>query len=242
MHDESIAVAADERVVELFVPPTATGEKAPLLVLLHASGENSLAMAAQSRAGELAAREGVIVALPPALGRSWDGKVSAVDPMTPSADAAYIVGLIDHLVAELPIDRGRVFLAGFSMGAVMSERIACQFADRVTAVALNAGAPWSDECSPTRPVPILVMHGTVDQTFPITLAAQVVDRWLTADACLGAPVVTHLSDIATSELYDTCADGVEVQFVRYAGVGHRWFSDPFATDVLWSFFASVAPR
>lgn len=241
-HQESIAVGDDERVVDLFVPPTPSGAKAPLLLLLHASGESPFLMADESHAGELAAREGVIVVLPPALGRRWDGMVSSGDPITESADAIYILGLIDRVAAELPVDTQRVFVAGFSIGAVMSERMACQFADRVTAVALNAGAPWSDECSPVRPVPILVMHGSADSTFRIALAGQVMDRWRAADRCTGDPVVTRLSDIATSELNQDCADGVQVQFVRYEGAGHRWFTNPDATDVMWSFFAAQAPR
>ena len=239
---ETIAIGDDERVVDLFVPSTPADEKAPLLVLLHASGESPFVMADESQAGQLSAREGVIVALPPARQHRWNVMVSAGDPITPSADMAYVMGLIDRLAADLPIDRGRVFVAGFSIGAVMSERVACQFADRVTAVALNAGAPWSDECAPSRPVPILVMHGTADNTFRIGLAGQVVSRWRTADGCTDAPVVSELSDIATSELNDHCADGVSVLYVRYEGAGHRWFANPDATDVMWSFFEAQASR
>ena len=239
---ETIAIGDDERVVDLFVPSTPADKKAPLLVLLHASGESPFVMADESQAGQLAAREGVIVALPPARHHRWNVMVSAGDPITPSADVAYVMGLIDRLAADLPIDRSRVFVAGFSIGAVMSERVACQFADRVTAVALNAGAPWSDECAPSRPVPILVMHGTADSTFRIGLAGQVVAQWRTADGCTGAPVVTKLSGIATSEMHDHCADGVSVQYVRYEGAGHRWFANPDATDVMWSFFAAQASR
>jgi polyhydroxybutyrate depolymerase len=239
MHQESIAVGDDERVVDMFVPPLPTGD-APLLLLLHANGESPYLIANESQAGELAAREGVIVALPPARDHRWNVMVSPGDAITPSADVAYVVGLIDKLGAELPIDMGRVFVAGFSMGAVTSERIGCQFADRVAAVALNAGAPWSDECSPSRPLPILVMHGTADNTFRIGLAGEVVSRWRAADGCQGEPVVSQLSDIATSELNDDCAGGVKVQYVRYQGAGHRWFANPDATEVMWSFFAGFA--
>jgi polyhydroxybutyrate depolymerase len=238
---ESIAVGDDGRVVDLFVPTIPSGAKAPLLVLLHASGESPYVMAQTSRAGELAARAGVIVALPPARSRRWDGMVSSGDPVSPSADATYILGLIDRLTTELPIDAGRVFVAGFSIGAVMSERIGCQFADRVTAIALDAGAPWSDECSPSRPLPILVLHGTADSTFRIGLATTVVDRWRAADGCRGEPVESQLSDIATSVLNDDCDAGVTVEFVRYEGSGHRWLANPDATDVIWDFFAAQAP-
>ena len=239
---ESIAVGDDERVVDVFVPSLPAGVDAPLLLLLHANGESPYVMASESRAGELAAREGIIVALPPAKEHRWNVMVAPGDPITPSADVAYVVGLIDRIAAELPIDTVRVFVAGFSMGAVTSERIGCQFADRVAAVALNAGAPWSDDCSPVRPVPILVMHGTADNTFRIALAGKVVTRWRAADGCQGEPVVSQLSDIATSELSDDCAGGVTVQYVRYEGSGHRWFANPDATEVLWRFFEGVGKR
>ena len=232
---ESIAIGDDERVVDLFVPDAPTGGTYPMLVLLHASGESPFVMAKTSRIGQLAAREGLLVALPPARDRRWRAMVPPGDPITPSADVDFVVGLIDRLAEDLPIDRDRVYVAGFSIGAVMSERLACQHADLVAAVALDAGAPWSDECSPSRPVPILVMHGIADGTFRIGLAGEVVTRWRAADGCTGEPVVTQLSDIATSEVNDDCAGGATVQYVRYAGAGHRWFTNPDATEVLWAF-------
>src|SRR5689334_16060155 len=68
----TIAVGGDERVVDLFVPATPAGQQAPLLILLHASGESPFVMANEAGAGALAARAGVIVALPPAKQRRWD--------------------------------------------------------------------------------------------------------------------------------------------------------------------------
>jgi polyhydroxybutyrate depolymerase len=239
---ESIAIGGDERVVDLYMPDIASGDTAPLLVLLHANGESPFVMEQESRIGELAARERIIVALPPARDHRWVVMVSPGDPITQSADADYVAGLIERLVDDLPVDGQRVFVAGFSMGAVLTERMACQHADLVAAVALNAGAPWSDECSPSRPVPILVMHGTADTTFRIALAGEVVTRWRELDGCNGAPATTQLSDVATSELSEDCAGGSAVQLVRYAGSGHRWLANPDATDVLWSFFSRVGAR
>jgi len=242
MREASIAIGHDRRVVELFVPTTPAGMKAPLLVLLHASGESPSVMADEAGAGRLAAREGVIVALPPAQGRRWDASVPSGNPITPSADMDYVIGLIERLATDLPVNRERVFVAGFSIGAVMTERIACQAANRVAVVALDAGAPWSDTCVPAQPVPVLVMHGTADNTFPIALAGELVDRWLAADRCTGAPVVTQLTDIATALVNADCADGATVEYVRYRDVGHRWFTDPDATEVMWKFFSEHAPR
>jgi polyhydroxybutyrate depolymerase len=237
-----VTVGDDERVIDLLVPTLPPGKTAPLLILLHAAGESVFAMERETNAAALAERAGAIVALPPARGRGWNVMVAASDPITPSTDIAYVAGLIDRLTDEYPVDPRRVFVAGFSMGAVASGRIACEFADRVTAVALNAGAPWSNECDPVRPVPILVMHGTADRTFDISLADALVARWRELDGCRGAPVVSTLSDIATSEVNADCTAGTSVQYVRYLGSGHRWLQDPNATDVMWSFFAGIPAR
>jgi poly(3-hydroxybutyrate) depolymerase len=86
------------------------------------------------------------------------------------------------------------------------------------------------------------MHGTEDTTFRIELAGQVVARWRAVDQCTGDPVISQLSDIASSELNEHCADAVTVRYVRYEGAGHRWFADPDATEVMWSFFAAAALR
>jgi poly(3-hydroxybutyrate) depolymerase len=223
--------------VELFEPVAVAGELLPLLILLHANGEGPLAMATESGAGALAAREHLVVALPPARGGFWNAQVCCGDPIEATPDGAYVGGLIDRLAKDLPIDRGRVFVAGFSMGAVLTEQVACLYAASVTAVALDAGAPWSDECNASEPVSVLVMHGTADGTIPIKEGRRVVARWQALDACTGDPVPTKLSDNASSWQNDDCAEGTSVQFVQY-GAGHRWFSDPDATEVLWRFFES----
>jgi polyhydroxybutyrate depolymerase len=208
------------------------GQQAPLIVLLHPNGGSPFSIEKLSQIGVLAARENVIVALPPAAarGRFWD----AMNPESP--DEAYVVGLIDHLLTTLPIDPRRVFVAGFSMGAVLSERIACRFADRVAAVAIDAGSPWSVECAPTQPVSILIMHGTEDTTFPIEDATAMAEQWRSLDGCQGEPITTQLSPIAESALAAACDGGAAVQYVRYTGAIHQWFTNPDATELLWTFF------
>lgn len=232
MRRDSISVAGDERTVDLYVPAILAGQQAPLIVLLHPNGGSPFSIEKLSQIGVLSARENVVVALPPAAarGRFWD----AMNPDSP--DETYVVGLIDQLLTTLPIDPARVFVAGFSMGAVLSERIACRFADRVAAVALDAGSPWSDECTPTRPVSILIMHGTEDTTFPIEDATAMAQQWRSLDGCQGEPLTTQLSPIAESVLDADCEDGAAVQYVRYTGAIHQWFTDPDATELLWTFF------
>jgi polyhydroxybutyrate depolymerase len=234
---DSIAIGGDERTVDLFVPPIPVGELVPLIVLLHPNGGSPSTIEQSSDIGVLAAREQLIVALPPAASdHRWKAMIDPGADFEESSDEAYVVGLIEHLRGTAPIDPARVYLAGLSMGAVLSDRIACRFPDAIAAIAMVAGAPWSDACSPTRPVSVLVLHGTEDVTFRIQRAGEVVARWRTIDACEGEPEAANLGASAESELHAACNEGSAVQFVRYVGSGHVWFRDPPATELLWEFF------
>lgn len=79
-----------------------------------------------------------------------------------SSDLAFFAGLLDHVERTLCIDEHRVFVTGYSNGALMSSVIACQFAGRVAAAAPVAGIEFPSGCDPSRPVPMIAFHGTAD--------------------------------------------------------------------------------
>lgn len=240
MVQQLIMVGSDERLVTLYLPPMGPAATAPLLILLHANGESPAAMVRESGIDLLAAREGVIVALPPARDRRWQALQQLGEAPAPSSDVAYVSGLIDQLLADQPVDPSRVYVAGFSMGAALTDRIACQLADRVAAVAIDAGTPWGGACEPSAPVSVLVMHGTADATFSIERASQMVDRWRTLAGCPsdGAPPPEVIGP-ATIATY-ACEAGADVTFVTVEGGAHRWFTQPDATALAWEFLGAHA--
>jgi polyhydroxybutyrate depolymerase len=64
-------------------------------------------------------------------------------------------------------DPGRVGVTGVSNGGGMAARMACDAADLVAAVAPVAGGYKSlPDCHPSRPVPLLEIHGTSDRVVP----------------------------------------------------------------------------
>jgi polyhydroxybutyrate depolymerase len=237
-----ITVGDDVRRVDVLVPSQheslATGETLPLLVLLHGNNQSPSAITAASGADRLAEREGLLVALPPAIDRRWQALPASGQPVTDSPDVIYLAGLIEQLTAAYSVDPERVFVAGFSMGAVLSGRMACERADLVAAVALDAGTDWGGECAPARAVSILVMYGTGDTTFSIDGAEAFADQWRSLDACPGSPVTAALTADAVVMTSAACADGTAVQFVRIEGAGHQWFGEPSATEIAWDFFTT----
>jgi polyhydroxybutyrate depolymerase len=106
-------------------------------------------------------------------------------------DVGYLTGLIDEAVEKLPIDPGRVYFFGHSNGGYMSYRMACDVADRITAIASLAGATFKDPsmCNPSEPVSVLQIHGTLDEPVPydgnesIPSALESVQYWAAESGC-----------------------------------------------------------
>jgi polyhydroxybutyrate depolymerase len=134
-----------------------------------------------------------------------------------------------------------VFFVGHSNGGFMSNRTACDVADRVAGIASLAGATWNDPamCSPSRPVNVLLIHGDVDDTILYTGgsilgamypgARQTAAAWATENGCTGAlgpggPAIDLDTGLAGSETtVETTADctaGGDVDLWTIVGGGH----------------------
>jgi polyhydroxybutyrate depolymerase len=237
-----LSVAGEDRTEPLFVPDLDPDSRAPLWVLLHGWREAPATMEARVEAGLLAAREGVIVALPPGRDANWHAGAQPGEEVAESPDIVFLAGMLDRLVEQYPIDPQRIYVGGFSIGAVMTDRIGCQLADRVSAIVVVSGGPWSTECDPVRPVSVLIMHGSADTTFRIEVANSLAVRWRTVNHCLGEPARMAIGDKAIALTSGDCADDSRVEFVTIEGQGHVWFDAPDATQVAWQFLSSLKTR
>jgi polyhydroxybutyrate depolymerase len=233
------SLAEDTRTVRLFVPELEPGDNAALLVLLHGWREFPSTMEMRVQPGVLAARDKVMVAIPPGRDGNWDAVFQPAEAGEASPDVAYVSGLIDRLVDQYAADPDRVYVGGFSMGAVLTDRIGCQVADRVRAIVVVGGSPWHSECDPARPVSALIIHGVSDQTMPVEEAATLAERWRAVDHCSGEPAQTAVGANALALTSPDCADGSRVEFVTVEGQGHVWFRTPDATQLALDFLRSI---
>lgn len=97
--------------------------------------------------------------------RFWNtfGTNSTVD------DVAFISHLLDTLQATYNIDKQRIYSTGMSNGGFLSYSLACELNQRITAIASVTGSMIESKviaCKPTRPVPVMEIHGTADATVP----------------------------------------------------------------------------
>lgn len=178
-------------------------------------------------------------------------------------DVGFISALIDKIDEDYNIDLNRVYSCGMSNGGFMSYRLACELSNRITAIASVTGtmainAPAT--CNPSKPTPIMQIHGTADPTVPysgnstMTAIESVVDFWVNKNNCNPTPIVTavpntNTTDMCTAEhyLYTNGSNGSTVEFFKIQGGGHTWPNAPITIGVtnrdidasveIWRFFS-----
>lgn len=232
------------------VAPTASARDVgplPLVLTCHGSGSTAVEQLALSGLEAIAQRHGVLVVAPEGALRTGVGYAWAV-PHTPGAeagpdDAAFLLALVDRLVAGGYADPTRVYATGLSGGA----RLVCQLAgdhpDRVAAVGavagLRAGAP--DPARPAHPdpatwspdqaVPVVAFHGTADTVNPYAGGGrpywgypveEALARWAARRGLAGPPLEDRVSPHVVRVAYDDGAGDRPVQLYRVSGGGHTW--------------------
>src|SRR5262249_19891013 len=83
-------------------------------------------------------------------------------------DSTYLSGLIAEIEQKYSVDPKRVYVFGYSNGAFMAHRLACDHGDQIAAFASFAGETWKDtsKChgGAPAPLPMLQIQGTADMT------------------------------------------------------------------------------
>jgi polyhydroxybutyrate depolymerase len=145
------------------------------------------------------------------------------------------------------IDNKRIYIAGISNGAMLSNRLACELTGKVTAIAPVAGnMPYdlAPHCSPSKPISVLMISGTKDPMMPweggevsfgrlkfgkVLSVMETIKFWVAHNRCTPTPVVTWEPDKdpqdgtrVRTETYRGCKDGKEVTLYAIENGGHTW--------------------
>jgi polyhydroxybutyrate depolymerase len=234
------------------------GRAVPAVLLLHGNGGSAADMDDVSGLSELGDRLGFLAVYPQGLaigaGRSFWAAAGRVEAGVD--DLRFVADLLDDLQGRLCVDPSLVAAAGFSAGGGIAARMACDLAGRVASVAVASGALYAEpgECRPSRPIPVLAIHGTGDVVVPYGGRTPTVEwplpmptvptwlgEWATRDGCPGDPAVFLDRPDVTGVRWSGCRDGTEVVHYRMNGGGHQAprtiAGRPFA-QVVWDFFAA----
>jgi polyhydroxybutyrate depolymerase len=260
--DETVTIEFGglERTYELHVPPSYDGSTAvPLLLNFH----GFLGWGAEQRDDtamvEKADQEGFIAVHPDGVGTSWNGGDCCGEAALGGIDD---VGLARAIVEEVSsracIDRRRVYAAGFSNGGFLSHRLACEAADVFAAIMPVSGVMGipDAECKPVRPIPVMHVHGTADDTILYEgggiagnrSVQETIDGWIARNGCTGSPQTTYQMGDTECETVGDCDGGVDVTLCTIEGGQHVWpggtgfvggGGDIDATDAAWQFFRDI---
>lgn len=179
----------------------------------------------------LADARGWLVAYPQGTANSWNGgQCCGEATRTGVDDVAFVRALIARVSAEFCVDDARVYATGMSNGGFLSHRLACELADRIAAIAPVAGVLGIPACSPSRAVPVLHFHGTLDALVPyngggvlaFTSVADTMRGWATRNGCSGAPAEFLRRGIVRCERWSGCRDDASVELCTVEGGGHTW--------------------
>lgn len=222
------------------VPAGLSASQVPLLVSLHGAGSTGSQDELFTGWSSFAASHGFIVAYPQArpfdFGGVWDPYTST------SEDYSFLRDVVADISATWCVDPRRVHLDGWSNGAVMSQREACEAADTFASATSYAGGPpdipgVAKACTPSRPISVGLLAGQFDFTYP-ALASNASD-WRARNGC-GAAAVHTVDSYGSTDTY-SCAAGTKV-FARVVNLtSHNWPSGAMGEDQrnrMWAFFAA----
>lgn len=217
----------------LAVVPTvvAEGVSAPVVLAFHGFGQDADAMLAMTGLARDADRDGHIVLVPDGIGRSFNGGGCCGPAVEQGVDdVALARALVAAAAVDLGADADRVVATGFSNGAWLSHRIACEASDLVVGVVPQSGA-LDTACTPSRPIDVVHLHGSSDLVVPQSRGRASVDRWADLLGCTASVVDDDGSDGQEGVEWSGCDDDVEVAFGLRRGAGHEWLRGaPLATN------------
>lgn len=251
------------REYSLYLPESYDGNEAfPLVITLHGFLNSRQQIADWSKWGELAEEENFIAVFPQGAGTPtrWNAGNAGFIGDYDVDDVAFIGGLIDALSRELCVDAAQIYVNGLSNGGGMTNRLACELSDVVAAVGTVSGAytSWDEECTPTRPVPVIAFHGTEDTIVPFegTRSGDFPSvqswalNWAQRNGCDSAAVSVPVNVAINATVYPGCNDSADVILYVIEGGDHVWPGDDAletlfgdgvshqidATAMMWAFF------
>jgi polyhydroxybutyrate depolymerase len=234
------------RTYSLFVPDNPDRHALPLLIVLHGANGSGAGMRSATGLDGLAAQRGFVVVYPDGVG-SWASGLGTVADLAGVDDVAFIRTLITHLAANLPIDRNRVHVAGFSDGGTMSYRLGCALTDQLASItAVASGVPIFEELygTPSQPLAAQMIGGTEDSIFPWQNVRETARLWALLNGCSTTETETlpdsPADDIVVHRtLLGGCQHDASVQLYIIEGMGHTWPGATWDPSIV-SFSASEA--
>ncbi len=232
----------------------------PTIMAFHGGGGNMKRSPNFFQLNAKADQETFIVVYPEGIGvkiggevlGSWNGgDCCGIASDNNIDDVGFVKKMIAEIKQKFNIDNKRIFATGMSNGAIMSYRLACEMADQIAAIAPVASIGHYKNCHPSRPVPILHIHGLADPCAPYNgctdckscvqkylseigikniklrysnaiSVPDYIDTWKKINGCSNKTRVSYKNRDAECKLYLNCSDKTDLELCLVENMGHVW--------------------
>lgn len=217
-----------------YIDVPATEGPRPAVIVLHGATESGQQVREITRFDVLGSDAGFVTVFPNGTGQLGVARTWNADGCCPPAIRAGVddVAYLDELALTVSerVCTDRTFAAGFSNGAMMALRWACQ-SSTLDAVVASSGPLMTDVCD-APPIPTFVAHGLKDVVVPFEGGTfnndgvhvapsgdQTLSVFLEKNGCTGESVLEERADGVVCEVF---ACDVPVERCTLRDLGHRW--------------------
>ncbi|MFT4711758.1 MAG: poly(3-hydroxybutyrate) depolymerase [Candidatus Azotimanducaceae bacterium] len=177
-----------------------------------------------------------ILLAPNAQGTAFNDGSNRVEPeFRSTSDTGFLIALNAYLESKLATDTNKNYLAGFSSGASMAQRIVAESQGQFAAVISVSDHYWGPELGEVFPVSMLFIFGDSDPLNPmrggdvfhsplLTLTVprpmQTAQDWARAMGCSIA--ITATVEPVKQRKWADCQGDITVMYLEVSNLGHFW--------------------
>ena len=208
----------------------------PALVFFHGHRSSGLSVVGSDSLRSAFADHGYLIVAPNGAPRpGTDVRAWPARPMTGGArdDVAFTLAMLDDVASRMPLDRSRIYAAGFSAGGSMAYMLACYEGRHFAGFVSISGAlrrPVPEGTCPGGPVRMLHFHGYADTQVPLEGRGiadwhqgdvfESLDLLRRTDQCATDPTSISIGDPYWCRVWTGCGSGRDIEFCLHSE-GHR---------------------
>jgi polyhydroxybutyrate depolymerase len=233
-----------ERFYEMHIPPGYSDTQSmPVVLVFHGGGGRPLQQRNDSQMDSIADANNFIVVYPAGTSRfgdrllTFNGGICCAYAKKNNIDD---VGFTESVLADVGrlfnVDSRKVYATGFSNGAFLAYRLACELSDKIAAIGPVSGVLGIDQCTPSRHVPIIHFHGREDpnavyeggigpnakERIPRRGVKETINIFLDSYGLSRQPTETSRAGEVLRERWGPDRDGVEIVLYTIDDAGHTW--------------------